>query len=280
MQPQHHFVTCLDLEIHYTSWGNPQSPAVIAWHGLTRTGRDFDELAAALSQHYFVICPDTPGRGLSQWSDTPELTYTVPFYAKLALDLLEQLGIEQCHWVGTSMGGLIGMVVAAIAPDRIKRMVLNDIGPEVPLAAVERIRTYAGLQPEFNSLGELETWLRQVYVPFGKNTDAFWQRMARTSARRTDAGKITLHYDARLVIPFHSYDGATLWDLWPLLNCPILVLRGEGSDVLLAEHLERMLQENQRASAVTLKDVAHAPTLANAEQIQLVADFLAATETL
>ena len=274
MQPQHHFVTCLDLEIHYTSWGNPQLPAVIAWHGLTRTGRDFDELASALAKDYFVICPDTPGRGLSQWSNTPEITYTVPFYAKLALDLLDQWQIESCYWVGTSMGGLIGMVVAAIAPGRIQRMVLNDIGPEVPLAAVERIRDYAGLQPEFNALGELEAWLRQVYVPFGENTDVFWQRMARTSARRTDAGKITLHYDPRLVIPFQHYDGATLWDLWPLLSCPILVLRGEYSDVLLPEHLERMLQENQSAQAITIPKVAHAPTLANAQQIQQVAAFL------
>ena len=275
MLPNHHFLTCQNLEIHYTEWGEPDAPVVICWHGLTRTGRDFDELAAALAKRYRVICPDTPGRGLSQWSDDPLQQYIVPFYAQIALDLANQLGIEQFKWVGTSMGGLIGMVVAALAPERVQKLVLNDVGPEVPVAAVERIRTYAGSQPSFNSVSELEAWLRQVYIPFGENTDAFWRRMAMTSARRTAEGKVTLHYDVRLVMPFENYTGdATFWPFWPSLACPILVIRGELSDLLLPAQVERMLAENAYVQAVVIPKVGHAPALAVPEQIKIVSDFL------
>lgn len=275
MLPNHHFLTCQNLEIHYTEWGEPDAPVVICWHGLTRTGRDFDELAEALATHYRVICPDTPGRGLSQWSETPLEHYIVPFYAQIALDLANQLGIEQFKWVGTSMGGLIGMVVAALAPERVQKLVLNDVGPEVPVAAVERIRTYAGSQPSFNNVSELEAWLRQVYLPFGENTDVFWRRMAMTSARRTADGKVTLHYDVRLVMPFENYTGdATFWPFWPSLACPILVIRGELSDLLLPAQVERMLAENAHVQAVVIPKVGHAPALAVPEQIKIVSDFL------
>lgn len=275
MSPSHHFINCQNLEIHYMEWGEPTAPVVICWHGLTRTGRDFDELAEALATRYRVICPDTPGRGLSQWSDAPLQHYILPFYAQIALDLANQLGIEQFKWVGTSMGGLIGMVVAAIAPERVETLVLNDVGPEVPIAAVERIRTYAGLQPSFNHVSELEAWLRQVYLPFGENSDTFWRRMALTSSRRTEAGQITLHYDVRLVEPFKNYTGEeTLWPFWPNLACPILVIRGELSDLLLPAQVERMLAENSRAQAVVIPNVGHAPTLARPEQIEVVRGFL------
>ncbi|MFZ1386645.1 MAG: alpha/beta hydrolase [Thiolinea sp.] len=275
MSASHHFITCQNLEIHYMEWGEPDAPVVICWHGLTRTGRDFDELAEALSTRYRVICPDTPGRGLSQWSDDPLQHYTVPFYAQIALDLANQLGIGQFKWVGTSMGGLIGMVVAALAPERMQKLVLNDVGPAVPLAAVERIRTYAGSQPSFNSVSELEAWLRQIYVPFGENTDAFWRRMAMTSARCTENGQITLHYDVRLVLPFENYTGEeTLWPVWPHLACPILIIRGEQSDLLLPDQVEKMLAENPNAQAVVIPKAGHAPALATPEQIKLVSNFL------
>lgn len=276
MLPSHHFITCQNLEIHYVEWGDPTAPAVICWHGLTRTGRDFDELAAALATRYRVICPDTPGRGLSQWSNDPLQHYIVPFYAQIALDLANQLGISEFKWVGTSMGGLIGMVVAAIAPERVQKMVLNDVGPEVPVAAVERIRTYAGSQPSFNNVSELEAWLRQVYIPFGENSDEFWRRMAMTSARRTETGQITLHYDVRLVLPFENYTGEeTLWPVWSHITCPMLIIRGELSDLLSVEQVEKMLAASPKAQAVTIPKVGHAPALANPEQVQLVVDFLA-----
>ncbi|HPY42258.1 MAG TPA: alpha/beta hydrolase, partial [Thiolinea sp.] len=154
-------------------------------------------------------------------------------------------------------------------------LVLNDVGPEVPVAAVERIRTYAGSQPSFNNVSELETWLRQIYLPFGENSDAFWRRMAMTSARRTSAGKITLHYDVRLVLPFENYTGEeTFWPYWSGLTCPILVLRGENSDLLLPAQVERMVAENPQVSAVVIPNTGHAPALAVPEQIKIVTDFL------
>lgn len=275
MSPSHHFITCQNLEIHYTEWGEPTAPVVICWHGLTRTGRDFDELAAELGKRYRVICPDTPGRGLSQWSDRPLEHYIVPFYAQVAVDLLNQLGIDQFKWVGTSMGGLIGMVVAALVPERMQQLVLNDVGPEVPVTAVERIRTYAGSQPTFNNVSELEAWLRLVYIPFGENTDTFWRRMAMTSARRTEAGQVTLHYDVRLVLPFENYTGEeTLWPVWSHIACPILIIRGELSDLLSTNQVTKMLAENPKAQAVEITKVGHAPTLATPAQIGIVSDFL------
>jgi pimeloyl-ACP methyl ester carboxylesterase len=275
MSPSHHFITCQNLEIHYTEWGDPTAPVVICWHGLTRTGRDFDELAAELGKRYRVICPDTPGRGLSQWSDRPLEHYIVPFYAQVAVDLLNQLGIDQFKWVGTSMGGLIGMVVAALVPERMQQLVLNDVGPEVPVTAVERIRTYAGSQPTFNNVSELEAWLRLVYIPFGENTDTFWRRMAMTSARRTEAGQVTLHYDVRLVLPFENYTGEeTLWPVWSHIACPILIIRGELSDLLSTNQVTKMLAENPKAQAVEIAKVGHAPTLATPAQIGIVSDFL------
>ncbi|HPE58725.1 MAG TPA: alpha/beta hydrolase [Thiolinea sp.] len=273
----HHFITCRNLEIHYTAWGAPEAPKLIMWHGLSRTGRDFDEIALSLSDHYYVICPDTPGRGLSQWSSKPEEEYVIPFYAGLALELLDKLGIDECDWLGTSMGGLIGMVMAMLpeSAPRIRRMVLNDVGPEIPAPALERIKVYANIQPEFDSIQELQAWQAQIYQPFGQNTPAFWRRMAITSSRRKSNGKLALHYDPALTLPFRHMSGDEhLWDGWPLIQCPMLIIRGALSDLLLPEHAERMLAENPHAQLVTFPDVGHAPTLASPAQIQVVRDFL------
>ena len=142
------YVVCEGREIHFMEWGAEHRETVIAWHGLARTGRDMDELAAHLSSRYRVICPDTIGRGLSQWSPHPEREYCLDFYGRLALSLLEQLGIGECHWVGTSMGGAIGIRLAAGGlKGRMRHLVLNDMGPKIADAAVERIKAYAGKPP-------------------------------------------------------------------------------------------------------------------------------------
>ena len=152
-----HYLGCLGRELHYTEWGAQHEQTVLAWHGLARTGRDMDDIAAHLAQRWRVICPDTIGRGLSQWSPLPDQEYCLAFYAQLATALVDQLGIEQLHWLGTSMGGAIGCRAAA-GPlrGRIRRLVLNDIGPQLAPAAVERIRTYAGRPPAFATVTELE----------------------------------------------------------------------------------------------------------------------------
>ena len=167
------YIDCAGVQLHYTDWGKGDRGTVIAWHGLARTGRDMDELAEHLSlQGYRVICPDTVGRGLSQWSRAPAQEYCLAFYARLARELMDGLALRAVHWVGTSMGGAIGTVCAAglVEPSlkhRILSLVLNDNAPELAQAAIERIKTYAGQPPAFDTLTELEAFFRQVYKPFG-----------------------------------------------------------------------------------------------------------------
>jgi pimeloyl-ACP methyl ester carboxylesterase len=214
-----HYLTCAGREIHFTQWGAQHEPTVIAWHGLARTGRDMDELAAHLSSTgYRVICPDTIGRGLSQWSPLPAVEYCLSFYAGLANDLLAQLGVEKAHWVGTSMGGAIGMVCASglfqpAMKQRILSLTLNDTAPQVADAAINRIRSYAGNPPAFDTVLELEFFFRQVYKPYGALTDAQWRRLTETSTRRLPDGRVTPHYDPAMVQQFtHHPNDYLIWD--------------------------------------------------------------------
>jgi len=185
MQPQSHYLQCHDREIHFVEWGRKGAPHLILWHGLARTSRDFDELAVALADTYHIFCPDTIGRGYSQWSPAPDEEYCLAFYARIAQALIDQLGIESMRWVGTSMGGAIGTQAAASTlTGRISHLVLNDNGPILNPTALTRIRTYAGNPPEFDTLKELEDYLRVVYLPYGWLSDLQWRRMAQTSARR------------------------------------------------------------------------------------------------
>jgi pimeloyl-ACP methyl ester carboxylesterase len=275
-QPTSHYLRCEGREIHYVEWGADQPETVIAWHGLARTGRDMDELARHLSSRYRVIAPDTIGRGLSQWSPRPDEEYCLAFYARLATALVDQLGLARFHWVGTSMGGAIGMVAAA-GPlrGRIRRLVLNDIGPELAAPAVERIRSYAGSPAAFATVGELEQYFRQVYQPYGWLSDAQWRHLTETSVRRLPDGRVTPHYDPAMVRQFvvhpQDYD---LWPAWDSLDLPVLCLRGESSDLLLAETAEAMRTRGPRAVVATIAGCGHAPALNVAEQFALVERFL------
>ena len=272
------YLGCLGRELHYTEWGVGHAETVIAWHGLARTGRDMDDIAAHLAKAYRVICPDTLGRGLSQWSPAPEQEYNLAFYAQLAASLLDQLGLEQVHWLGTSMGGAIGLKAAA-GPlrGRIRRLVLNDIGPQLASAAVERIRAYAGKPPAFATVSELEAYFRSVYQPFGAMSDAQWRRLTETSVRRLSDGRVTAHYDPAMVMQFshhpHDYDQ---WEAWDSLDLPVLCLRGEHSDLLLPSVAEAMRNRGPRALVVQIAGCGHAPTLNTPEQYALVERFLAA----
>jgi pimeloyl-ACP methyl ester carboxylesterase len=271
-----HYLVCEGREIHYTQWGAEHSSTVIAWHGLARTGRDMDDIAAHLCAKYRVICPDTIGRGLSQWSPEPEKEYCLDFYARLAVSLIDQLGIRELHWLGTSMGGAIGIKLAAGAlKGRIRRLVLNDIGPQLGESAVERIRTYAGNPAQFDRMSELEQYFRTIYKPYGWLSDEQWRRLAETSTRRTDAGKVTPHYDPRMALQFthhpHDYD---LWDAWDAIDVPTLCLRGENSDLLLPEVAEAMALRGPRAQVVTIPGCGHAPALNVPDQLALIGRFL------
>jgi pimeloyl-ACP methyl ester carboxylesterase len=270
-----HYAICEDREIHYTEWGAGRRETVIAWHGLARTGRDMDDIAAHLAGRYRVICPDTLGRGLSQWSPAPEKEYSLEFYCKLAVSLADQLGIDACYWLGTSMGGAIGLRLAAgEMKGRIRRLVLNDIGPKLGDSAVERIRSYAGNPPQFERLSELEKYFRTVYKPYGWLSDAQWRRLTETSARRTAEGKLTPHYDPNMVMQFlHHKDDYDQWDAYDAIDVPTLCLRGESSDLLLAETAEEMRRRGPRAVVVTIAGCGHAPALNVPDQFALVERF-------
>jgi pimeloyl-ACP methyl ester carboxylesterase len=280
------YVTCAGREIHYTDWGVQHNKTVIAWHGLARTGRDMDELAAHLGgRGYRVICPDTIGRGLSQWSPLPDQEYCLSFYAQIAADLFDQLEIEQAHWVGTSMGGALGMVCASgrFQPglkQRIQSLTLNDTAPQVADAAIARIRAYAGSPPAFSTVRELEVFFREVYKPYGFLTDAQWRRLTETSTRRLPDGRVTPHYDPAMVRQFTSHpDDYLIWDHYDALDLPVLCLRGESSDLVQPATTAQMLQRGPGARGLTqvveIPGCGHAPALNVPQQLNLVADFIA-----
>jgi pimeloyl-ACP methyl ester carboxylesterase len=288
MSPASRYATCAGREIHYTEWGAEHSRTVIAWHGLARTGRDMDELAAHLSSRFRVICPDTIGRGFSQWSPDPHNEYTLAFYAQLAAELMDRLEIRDAHWVGTSMGGAIGTVCAGglqqpQLKSRIKSLVLNDNAPRLADPALERIRAYAGNPPAFASMAELEAFFRQVYKPYGWLSDPQWRRLAETSARRLPGGKWTPHYDPQMVRQFtdHPNDYDT-WKDYDRIEIPVLCLRGAESDLVLRDATEEMKQRGPGARGllrvVEIAGCGHAPALNVPEQLDLVTAFIDAND--
>lgn len=276
--PRSVYLPAAGFELHVTEWGDPSKPALVMWHGLARTGRDFDEAAAALSDTYFVLCPDTLGRGLSSWAVKPEVDYSYRVFGDTALAMLDHYGIDRLRWVGTSMGGLIGITLAAGAlKERITHLVINDIGPDIPETGTGRIVSYVGNPPVYDTVRELEAWLRTNYAPFGANSDAFWRRMADTSSRRNDKGRITVHYDPAIVSQFtHHRADLDVWDKYDAVLARTLLIRGATSDVLSAAVASRMVQRGPKPRLVEIGGCGHAPTLANAEQIGLLRDFLAA----
>jgi len=264
-------------ELHYMEWGPGHFETVVAWHGLARTGRDMDDIAAHLARRYRVICPDTIGRGLSQWSRAPEAEYCFAHYETLAAGLLDHLGLHQVRWLGTSMGGALGLRAAAGAlQGRITHLVLNDIGPQIATSAVERIRSYAGSPPAFDTVGELEAYFRTIYKPYGALTEAQWHRLAESSTRRLPDGRVTPHYDPAMVLQFvhhpHDYDQ---WDAWDRLAIPVLVLRGADSDLLEPAVAQQMTERGPRATLVTVPGCGHAPALNTAQHFAWVEDFFA-----
>jgi pimeloyl-ACP methyl ester carboxylesterase len=289
MAPTSRYLTCAGYEIHVTEWGAADAPVVIAWHGLARTGRDMDELAQHLSTRYRVICPDTLGRGLSQWSARPTQEYRLSFYARIAADLMNGLHIDSAHWVGTSMGGAIGTVCAAglFEPQlqsRILSLTLNDNAPELAAAAIARIRAYAGDPPAFDTVSELEVFFRQVYKPYGWLSDAQWRRLTETSVRRLADGRVTPHYDPAMVQQFNLQpDDYSIWEHYDRLQIPVLCLRGAESDLVLPETVQAMARRGPGAAGrlrvVEIPGCGHAPALNVADQLDLVARFIDGVES-
>ncbi|MBC7953664.1 MAG: alpha/beta hydrolase [Rhodospirillaceae bacterium] len=265
-------------EVHVTEWGDRDAPALVMWHGLARVGRDFDTIARQLAPMFHIICPDTIGRGLSSWSKNPQDDYTVPAYCGHAVELLDQLGLDKVRWVGTSMGGIIGMALAGTkeTAGRIDRLVINDVGPELNKPAVERIKAYVTMVPEFATMAQFEGFLRLAYAPFGKLTDAEWRVMAETSLRRRDNGSYSSHYDPAVMTVFAEHiDEFDMWDIYDAITCPTLLVRGAESDLLLADVALKMTQRGPSPALVTVPGCGHAPALNTSDQIAVLKGFLA-----
>jgi pimeloyl-ACP methyl ester carboxylesterase len=263
-------------EVVYWEWGDPAcDQVVVCVHGLTRNGRDFDELAAALAPRFRVLCPDMPGRGESEWLGDPH-DYVFPVYLALLAALIARSNAERVGWMGTSMGGLLGMVLAAQAKTPISRLVINDVGPVFDPAALKRIAAYLGMDPRFNTFEELEAHIRAVSASFGPLTDAQWRRLAETTSRRLPDGGYALRYDPGIAIPFAESNNVdtNLWPLWDAITCPTLVLRGMQSDLLSPETAAAMQSRGPRARLVEFPGIGHAPALKERDQIMAVTEFL------
>lgn len=279
---RHGSVLCMSgLQLHrmaYTDWGDPDNPdLVFCVHGLTRNARDFDRLAAALSPRYRVICPDVAGRGLSDWLLDPS-GYVVPNYVSHMLTLLARSGAERIHWVGTSMGGLIGMGLAALDQSPIRSLVLNDVGPVLDAPALRRIGEYVGRAPRFASVEEAEAYMRRVGPGFGELDDEAWREITLSSIRQAGEGWCMRYDPAIGEVMRATVDtmDANLWPLWDRIRCPVLVLRGEHSDLLGSATLAEMTQRGPGARTVVIPATGHAPMLMKAGEIALVSDFLKA----
>ena len=264
------------FRLAWTEWGSSygDAPPIVCVHGLLRTGRDFDGLAAGLaSRGRRVLCPDMPGRGASDRLPDPSL-YRNDIYAAACAHLLAHLGEGPVDWIGTSMGGIVGMMLAAQPNTPIRRLVLNDIGASIPAAAIARIASYAQSFPTVADLDEAEALIRRLYAPFGDLPAAVWRHLAQTSFVATESGFVP-HFDPAIAEAFAGIDAkdVDLSALWSAVRVETLILRGEVSDVLPAEVAARMA-EAPHARLVTIAGCGHAPALWNTREIALVARFL------
>jgi pimeloyl-ACP methyl ester carboxylesterase len=272
--------------IAYTEWGQASTAhTVICVHGLARNSRDFDYLAPALTPQCRVLCMDVVGRGESDWLENKS-EYTFSTYQSDAAAMLARAGSEKLDWVGTSMGGLIGMFLAARRNSPIRRLVLNDVGALVPWGALFRMKGYITRGRSFESEKDVEAYLRKVCEPFGPLTDEHWEHMARHGARRGDDGLYTLRYDPAIGENLHGHidpefplgpdllRGIDLWNVWSKVTCPVLVLRGTQSEVLTKRTVDEMRTRKPDLKVAEFEGVGHAPALMSADQIGVVKDFL------
>ena len=266
----------------YVEWGDAANPKVLVCvHGLTRCARDFDFLAQALAADYRVVCPDVVGRGRSDWLRNKSL-YGLPQYCADMTTLLAKLDVETVHWVGTSMGGLIGMALACQPETPITRLVLNDVGPVITAVSLERIGTYLGAAPRFDNIERAEAFVRFVSATFGSFSDAQWRHLTVHVTRTGADGKVEFAYDPGIAQPFREMlaagggKDAEMWPLYDGIACPTLLLRGVSSDLLTHEAALEMTRRGPRARLVEVPGVGHAPMLMDDSQVASVRDFLLA----
>jgi pimeloyl-ACP methyl ester carboxylesterase len=286
-EPRLHDVQCLaPAGLHrmaYWEWGDAANPRVLVCaHGLSRQGRDFDTLARALCDEFRVICPDVVGRGRSSWLRDP-MSYALPQYVADMVTLLARLDAGELHWVGTSMGGLIGLGLAALPGSPVRRLVLNDVGPTIAAEGLQRIGSYVGKPRHWATLDEAADGLWEISQTFGPHTREEWLALTRPMVVPDEAhgSGLRLHYDPAIAVPFKAVTPeiaaageAQLWLAWDALRCPTLVLRGAESDVLAPATAAAMAGRGPRARVHEFEGVGHAPTLVRPEQIAVVREFL------
>jgi pimeloyl-ACP methyl ester carboxylesterase len=286
-EPRLHDVQCLDgrglHRMAYWEWGDAANPRVLVCvHGLSRQGRDFDTLARAMAEHYRVVCPDVVGRGRSDWLDDP-MGYAIPHYVADMVTLLARLDAATLDWVGTSMGGLIGLGVAALAGSPLRRLVLNDVGPTIEADALARIGTYLGQPVRWGSVDEAADYLRTISAGFGPHTREQWLALTAPQLRPAADGGFVPHYDPKIALPFRAVTPelaaageAALWAAYDRVGCRTLLLRGAESDLLSHATAQAMMQRGPRAALVEFAGVGHAPMLVQPDQVQVVREFLLA----
>jgi pimeloyl-ACP methyl ester carboxylesterase len=267
----------------YKEWGDPDNPDVLVCvHGVTRLSDDFDQLARALCGTYRVVCPDIVGRGRSSWLRDPDF-YQLPQYVSDMVTLLARLQARTVHWVGTSMGGLIGIGLASLPDNPIRKLVLNDVGPTLDADALARIGEYIGKDVRFATFDEAAAYIRQISASFGPHTEEQWRKLAADVLRQDAEGKWVRHYDLALARPFKAVTPAAalqaqamLWAAYDAISCPTLLLRGADSDLLSRATAKMMAQRGPRARLIEFPGVGHAPTLMHEDQIAAVKSYLLA----
>lgn len=265
-------------------WGDTDNPDILVCvHGLTRNGRDFDFLAERLSDTYRILSPDIVGRGKSERLQDP-MDYTYPQYMADLLVMLQALDVPACNWVGTSMGGILGMMIATFHPDKIQRLILNDIGAVVAKQGLDRIASYAGITMDFPDRQTAEEALRRIFTPFGVNGDAQWAHLFEYTLKQNAQGGFSFTYDPDITAPFKAetknyqeVKAVELWPLWKGIHCPVLVIRGAESDILLRETVEEMRKLHPQTTVTEIAGVGHAPTLFEPEQIDIIQNWFKAT---
>ena len=267
----------------YKEWGDPKNPEVLLCvHGVTRVSDDFDAMATAMADRYRVICPDVVGRGRSSWLSNPQF-YQLPQYVSDMVTLIARLDVTHVDWFGTSMGGLIGMGVAALKDNPIRKMMLNDIGPTINYAALMRIAEYMGKEVRFPTFEAGVNYIRLIAAPFGPHSDEQWQKLAGDVLRQQKNGQWSRHYDPAIALAFSTFteetaaqSEAALWAIYDAIHCPVLLVRGGESDLLSRETANLMTQRGPRAALTELAGIGHAPTFMHAEQIALAREFFIA----
>jgi pimeloyl-ACP methyl ester carboxylesterase len=268
--------------ISYAEWGPPDSDKIaICVHGLTRQGRDFDPLALALVRHgYRVLCPDLPGRGRSGWLRNPH-DYDLPQYVRDMVMVIARSRAKQIDWIGTSLGGLVGMQVASMAGTPVHRLVINDVGPYLPLNALARLGRYVWSMPKsFANFHAAEAYFREILAPYGVLGDSEWFHLTTHSIQHGPDGRVRLRIDPQIGTALKPAIGYSLsmWRQWDKIRCPVLLLRGEHSDLLPRSVAEEMRRRGPRAKLIEFPDCGHAPALLNHAQIAPVVQWITQTE--